>query len=255
MVVDELIFWHWLGGPNIERPPVPQGAGGLRCLCHVTRPYGYSVSAPAPVRPLLRGWLHVVGAVALAGASPLLFARARHWSQVGWILCYVLGVEAMFITSALFHRVRWSPGHRRAFKRADHSAIFLAITGSYLAIAGLTMHGSIRLVLLLIVIAGALVGVAVRQWAIDAPKWVNTLPYLVVGWAAVAVLPQIYRGGGPECFSLVVGGGLAYTLGALAYALKRPRLSPRIFGYHELFHLGTLVGAGLNFWAIGVALR
>ncbi len=218
--------------------------------------YGYRVSTPTSTeRPLLRGWLHVIGAVALFGASPILFARAHTWSQVGWILCYVLGVEAMFITSALFHRVRWTPGHRRTLKRADHSAIFLAITGSYLAIAGLTMHGTIRLVLLLVVIAGAVVGVGVRQWALDAPKWVNTLPYLVVGWAAVAVLPQIYRGGGTECFILVVGGGLAYTLGALAYAFKRPQLSPRVFGYHELFHAGTLVGAGLNFWAIGVALH
>jgi hemolysin III len=52
-----------------------------------------------------------------------------------------------------------------------------------------------------------------------------------------------------------VGGGLAYTLGAVAYALKRPRLAPGVFGYHELFHAGTLVGAGLSFWAIGVALH
>jgi hemolysin III len=161
----------------------------------------------------------------------------------------------MFITSALFHRVHWDTTRRRAMKRADHSAIFLAITGSYLAIAGLTMHGTIRLVLLLIVIAGAVFGVGVRQWALDAPKWVNTLPYLALGWAAVAVLPQIYRGGGAECFFLVAAGGLAYTLGAVAYAFKWPRLAPGVFGYHELFHAGTLLGAGLNFWAIGVALH
>jgi hemolysin III len=181
--------------------------------------------------------------------------QAHSWAQVAWVLCYLVGVESMLVTSALFHRVRWSPSHRRAFKRADHSAIFLAITGSYLALAGLTMHGTIRLVLLLVVAGGAVVGIAIRQLALDTPKWVNTLPYLVVGWVAVAVMPQIYRGGGPLCFSLVVGGGLAYTLGALAYALKRPKLVPRVFGYHELFHAGTLVGAGLNFWALSVALH
>ena len=206
-------------------------------------------------RPLLRGWLHVAGAIVLAACSPILFLRAHTWMQVGWVLCFVVGVESMLVTSSLFHRVRWSPAHRRAMKRADHSAIFLAITGSYLAIAGITMHGTIRLVLLIIVVAGALVGVAIRQLALDTPKWVNTLPYLCVGWAAVAVLPQIYRGGGPLCFSFVAGGGLAYTLGALAYGLKRPQLAPRIFGYHELFHAATLVGVGLNFAAVAVALR
>jgi hemolysin III len=189
------------------------------------------------------------------GFSPILLVEAHTWAQVGWVLCFLVGVESMLVTSALFHRVRWSPSHRRVFRRADHSAIFLAITGSYLAIAGLTMHGTIRLVLLLVVAGGAAVGIAIRQLALDTPKWVNTLPYLVVGWAAVAVMPQIYRGGGPPCFTLVVGGGLAYTLGALAYALKRPVLSPRVFGYHELFHAGTLIGAGLNFWAISVALH
>jgi hemolysin III len=161
----------------------------------------------------------------------------------------------MMVTSALFHRVKWSPSHRRAWKRADHSAIFLAITGSYLGIAGLTMHGTIRTVLMLIIASGAAVGIAIRQLALDTPKWVNTLPYLVVGWAAVAVMPQIYRGGGPWCFSLVVAGGLAYSVGAVFYGAKRPTLSPRVFSYHELFHACTLLGAGLHFAALYVALR
>jgi hemolysin III len=212
-------------------------------------------SPAALVRPLLRGWLHVAGAVILAACSPILLVRTHSWAQFAWVACYLVGVESMLVTSSLFHRVRWSPSRRRAFRRADHSAIFLAITGSYLAIAGLTMHGTIRLVLLIVVVGGAAIGIAIRQLALDTPKWVNTLPYLVVGWAAVAVMPQIYRGGGATCFTLVVAGGLAYTLGALAYALKRPRLSPRVFGYHELFHAGTLVGAGLNFWALAVALH
>ena len=211
--------------------------------------------ASAPTRPLLRGWLHVAGAVLLPLFSPILIVRAHNAAQVGWVLCYLVGVEAMLVTSALFHRGRWPPAHRRAFRRADHSAIFLAITGSYLAIAGLTMHGTIRLVLLLVVASGAAIGITVRQLTLDTPKWVNTMPYVIVGWMAVAVLPQIYRGGGPWCFALVCAGGLAYTLGALAYALKRPALSPRVFGYHELFHAATLVGAGLNFWALSVALR
>ncbi|HUY43503.1 MAG TPA: hemolysin III family protein [Acidimicrobiales bacterium] len=207
------------------------------------------------VKPLMRGWLHAIGAVVLVLASPLLFARARTWSQVAWILCYVVGVDAMMLTSALFHRVNWTPAKRRAWRRADHSAIFLAITGSYLAIAGLTMHGTIRVVLLVVIGCGAAVGIAIRQLALDTPKWVNTLPYLVVGWAAVGVLPQILRGGGPTCFWLVVAGGLAYSVGAVFYGTKWPKLSPRVFGYHELFHAFTLLGAGLHFAALAVALR
>ena len=212
------------------------------------------VEAP-PLQPILRGWIHVIGAALLFGCSPILIVRAQTWSQVGWVLCYVLGVGVMMITSALYHRINWTPPARRAWRRADHSTIFLAITGSYLAIAGLTMHGTIRLVLLLVIGAGAAVGITIRQLTMDRPKWVNSMPYLVVGWAAVAVMPQIYRGGGPLCFSLVVAGGLAYTAGAIFFGAKRPRLSPRVFGYHELFHACTLLGAATTFWALAVALR
>jgi hemolysin III len=204
-----------------------------------------SVSSPLPsntplhVKPLLRGWLHVIGVVVLLGSSPILFARATSLAQVLWILCYVAGVGAMMVTSALYHRVQWTPTHRRAWQRADHSTIFAAITGTYLAIIG----------------SSAAIGIAVRQFAIDAPKWANTLPYLLVSWAAVTVMPQIYRGGGPLCFYLIIGGGLAYSLGAAVYGTKWPRLSPQVFGYHELFHALTLVGAGMHFAAISVALH
>ena len=210
---------------------------------------------PPHLKPILRGWLHVVGVVALVACSPILFSKARTWAQVGWVLCYVVGVGAMMVTSALYHRFRWSPSHRRAWQRADHSTIFLAITGTYMALAGLSMHGTIRLVLMICIASGAAVGIAIRQFAIDAPKWANTLPYLVVSWIAVAVMPQIYRGGGPTCFALIVAGGVAYTIGAVFYGTKRPRLSPRVFGYHELFHAFTLIGAGLHFAAISAALR
>jgi hemolysin III len=211
--------------------------------------------ATTHVKPLMRGWLHVAGAIVLFACSPILLVRARTWPQFGWVLAYVAGVGSMMVTSALLHRFNWSEPRRRAWRRADHSTIFLAITGSYLAISGLTMHGTIRLVTILVIGGGAAIGIAVRQLALDAPKWVNTLPYLVVGWAAVVVMPQIYRGGGPLVFSLIIGGGLAYSVGAAFYGTKRPALSPRVFGYHELFHACTLLGAGLHFVALAIALH
>jgi len=211
--------------------------------------------SPALVRPLMRGWLHVAGVVIVLACSPLLLSRCATWSQVIWVLCYVVGVVTMMSTSALFHCIRWNPQQRRAWRRADHSAIFFAISGSYLAIAGLTMHGTIRLVLMTLIGSGALVGIAIRQLTLDTPKWANTLPYLVVGWSAVAFLPQFGRGGGATVLTLVIAGGLVYSLGAVIYGAKRPRLNPRVFGYHELFHAFTLVGAGLHFAAIYIALR
>ena len=117
------------------------------------------------------------------------------------------------------------------------------------------MHGTIRLVTLIIIGVCTCIGIAIRQFSMNAPKWANTIPFLVMSWFAALVMPQIYRGGGPLCFSLILGGGVAYSVGAVFYGSKRPKLSPRVFGYHELFHAFTLIGAGLHFAAISVALR
>jgi hemolysin III len=214
-----------------------------------------TAAATTAARPLLRGWLHLVAFFVLFACSPILFVRCATWSQVGWVLCFLFGVGAMLLTSALLHRVNWTPSQRQAMRRADHSTIFLAITGTYFAIAGLTMHGTIRLVTLIVIGVCTLIGIAIRQLSMNAPKWANTIPFLVMSWFAALVMLQIYRGGGPLCFALIVGGGVAYSVGAIFYGTKRPKLSPRVFGYHELFHAFTLIGVGLHFAAISVALR
>ncbi len=208
-----------------------------------------------PVPPHLRGWLHAIGLPVFLFASTALFLRARSGAQVGWILCFVLGVGSMLFTSASYHRLAWSPQARRRWRRADHFAIFLAITGTYLAIIGLTMHGEIRSVVLLVFGAGTVAGILIRQLTIDTQNWVNSRPYIVMGWAAVAVLPQIYRGGGAACLALIISGGLAYTVGAFFLGIKRPRMWPSTFGPHELFHALTLVGAGCHFAAVYLALK
>ena len=209
----------------------------------------------SPTKPLMRGWLHLVGVFVLFGASPILFLKAHSWAQVGWILFYVFGVGMMMGISAAFHRVNWNPVARRRMKRADHTGIFLAIVGSYLALAGLTMHGTVRWVVIVLIVSGAIIGIGIRNFALDAPKWANTLPYLVVSWTALAVMPQIYTGGGPTAFAFVVAEGVAYSTGAAFYGTQRPKLNPRVFGYHELFHACTILGAGCHFVALYFALH
>jgi hemolysin III len=156
----------------------------------------------------------------------------------------------LFGVSALFHRHTWGPVGRRRMRRADHSTIFIAIAGSYTAVAGIALSGWARTALLCIVWGGALIGITLRQVWLDAPKWVIALPYVVVGWAAVVVLPQLYAALGPTGFALLLAGGLAYSAGALVYALKRPNPVPGVLGYHEVFHACTIVGAVLHFVVI-----
>ena len=88
-----------------------------------------------------------------------------------------------------------------------------------------------------------------------APAWLYTPFYVALGWVAIAVLPSLARAGGPAVITLVVVGGVAYSIGGVIYALRRPDPAPATFGYHELFHTGTIVGYVCHYLAIALAVR
>ena len=215
------------------------------------------MTAPASesTRPVLRGWLHLVSFAITLVAGPLLVARAHTLEARVVLTIYVVSLAALFGVSAAFHRIRWSPAGRRRMRRADHATIFLAIAGTYTAVAGLTVHGWAQVLVLCLVWFGGAIGVTVRQLWLDAPKWAIAAPYIVAGWSALAIVPQLVRGLGGGGFALVLAGGACYTIGALCYSLKRPNPVPGVFGYHEVFHAFTVAGAALHYAAIaGFAL-
>ncbi len=202
------------------------------------------------VKPRLRGVIHQVAFfVSLASGLALILAAPTAGSTAVMAV-YAVSISCLFGTSTLFHRHTWGPVGRRRMRRADHSTIFLAIAGTYTAVAGIALSGWARTAVLCIVWIGALIGIAIRQLWLDAPKWVVTVPYVTVGWAALVVLPQLWRALGPAGFTLLLVGGIAYSAGAVVYAAKRPNPVPGVFGYHEVFHACTVVGAVLHYVAI-----
>lgn len=214
-------------------------------------PQADALDAPlAEGRPALRGWFHVLGLAASLVAGPLLVAQAHNGTQALGLSVYAVSLVILFGTSSSFHRIRWNPRARRIMRRLDHSAIFILIAGSYTGVAAVALHGWAALTILIVAWTGALAGTVVRQVFLDAPKWANAIPYVVVGWCALIVIPQLVRGLGGWGFAFLMLGGLAYTLGAIAYAVKKPNPIPGVFGYHEVFHALTVVGAVLHYIAI-----
>lgn len=180
-------------------------------------------------------------------AGPLLVAQAPSVTVGLSLSVYIVSLIALFGVSAAFHRVRWSPAARRRMRRADHTTIFVAIAGTYTAVAVLALSGWAMVLVLLLVWLGGATGVTLRQVWLTAPKWAIALPYVVVGWSALAVMPQLLHALGGVGFTLLVAGGVSYTIGAVVYALRRPDPFPGVFGYHEVFHACTVVGATLHF--------
>jgi hemolysin III len=196
-------------------------------------------------RPLLRGWLHVGAAVAWLIGGPFLIAAGPDAGSQAALTVYVVAMLAMFGISASFHRLRWSAPAWRRMRRADHSAIFVGIAGTSTGLAGLALTGWAQALVLSLVWSGAIVGIVLRQVWLDAPQWAVAVPYVVVGWCSLIVAPQLVRSLGWAGFLVMLLAGVAYTGGALVYASKRPDPWPGVFGFHEVFHACTVVGAGL----------
>ena len=138
------------------------------------------------IKPLLRGWSHVVAFATVAVLGSILLVAASHASASDrmWLSLYVLGTLTMFGVSAMYHRVRWQPRAHSIMKRLDHSAIFFAIAGAYTPIAALALHGWQQQAVLVMVWGGALVGVALEWLPITVPRWLFTAVYVIVGWSA-----------------------------------------------------------------------
>jgi len=202
-------------------------------------------------RPQLRGVTHqwaffisvVLGVVLVVTAPP---GRGTLAAAV-----YAVCVALLFGTSALYHRVTWrTTTARRWMRRLDHSAIFLLIAGTYTPFALLVLDGTLADVVLAVVWAGAVGGIVLKLLWIDAPKSLAALIYVLLGWVAVAVTPDLFGELGITAGVMVALGGLFYTVGAVVYALRRPDPVPTVFGYHEVFHALVIAAAALQYAVI-----
>lgn len=206
------------------------------------------------VKPRLRGAIHavtfplaVIGGILLTIWAPATAPRVS-------VAVFAVTAALLFGTSAVYHLGTWSPVVAARLRRADHSNIFLIIAGTYTPLCVLLLDESLTRVLLVLVWGGSLIGLAARMIWLNAPRWVYTPVYIALGWVAVGYMKSFYDTGGAAIVALIATGGLAYTLGAVVYAMKRPNPSPRWFGFHEVFHVATVIGFWCHFAAVAVAV-
>ncbi|MFK8907403.1 PAQR family membrane homeostasis protein TrhA [Streptomyces sp. YS-3] len=206
-----------------------------------------------PIKPKLRGWLHAGMVPAALTAGIVLICLAPTPRATLACTAYAVTAWLLFTTSAVYHLGTWGPLGEALLRRLDHANIFLIIAGTCTPLAVQLLPPDQRSVLLWIVWAGALAGVAFRVLWVGAPRWLYTPCYLALGWAPVSYLPDFQRAGGTAVVVLVVVGGLLYSAGAVVYALRRPDPSPRWFGYHEVFHALTVAAFTAHYIAISLA--
>jgi hemolysin III len=200
-------------------------------------------------KPTWRGWIHlgtfpiaiILGIVLIELAS----GRAAKISSTVFVLSSLL----LFGVSALYHRFNWSDRTKRLLKRLDHANIFLLIAGSYTPITVLALPHPKAVLLLWLVWGGAAIGIGFRVFWIGAPRWLYVPLYLLLGYASLAFVVDFFTANA-AMMSLILLGGVFYTIGAVIYGFKRPNPIPGVFGFHEIFHALTLLAFLCHWTAI-----
>ena len=205
-----------------------------------------------PDTPLLRGWLHFAALLIAVPLGAVLFRQSRAPVAVLSIGLYVVGLIALYAVSAGYHLLRWSSPARERMRRLDRAMIYLFIGACYTPLCVLAVGGTFGIVMLLLGWGAALFG-AVAALTQRARAARSSLGYIVVGWLALLTFPRVATTLDASGFVLLVAGGLTYTVGSIVLAARRPDPSPRMFGYHEVWHAFVIAGSAFHyalFWRL-----
>jgi hemolysin III len=205
-----------------------------------------------PVKPLLRGWMHLIWFEASLVLGTLVLARAHGGLRITALAIFLVSVTGMFGVSALYHRGNWSEAWRVRLQRLDHAMIFLLIAGTATAAFLLASHGVFRVVCLTALWTLTLTAGAIHMVWMNAPELLVGSTFVALGWAGALALPAVWVHSGAAAATLLIVGGLLYTAGALSYRRRWPNPNPAVFGYHEVFHVFVCAAATCQFAAIAL---
>ncbi len=199
----------------------------------------------------VRGFLH--GGAAVAALAGTVYLIARTWGDTAALvgsLVFGFALLVMYTVSSLYHSIPWGVDWKRRLQRVDHSMIYLVVAGTWtpLAIAGL--DGAAVWICLALVWGIAIVGIVLKLTLKSVSTGLSVALQLTMGWTVILWIPQIWSSLGPGAIGFIALGGLFYTAGTIIFMTKRPRLFPRTFSYHELFHVFVVLASIFHFTAI-----
>ncbi len=204
--------------------------------------------------PSWRGWLHAAAFFAAIPAGVILIVAADRAAARTSASIYAATLLLVFGTSAAYHRLARSVRARQILQRLDHSMIYLLIAGTYVPIGVLVLPPAWGIPLLVVLAVAAATGIVMKLALFERGTWFASALYPVMGWAAIVAAPVLIDRLSVVQLALIVGGGVAYTVGFPILLTRRPDPWPRTFGYHEVWHGLTVIAAVLHFAAISAVV-
>ena len=195
---------------------------------------------------MLNAVTHGIGVVLSIVGFVFLLKKADSGLHYVSFIIYGVSLLLLFLASTLYHSLIFTKA-KKVFQVFDHCSIYLLIAGTYTPYCLLYIKGTIGIVLLSVIWLAAIVGIVYKSLTLSKVKSVSklsTIIYNVMGWAVVIALPSLYHSVGLKGLLLLVGGGVAYTVGSVFYSMKNRRYM------HVVWHLFVMLGAMLMFFSI-----
>ncbi len=202
------------------------------------------------VRPLLRGWMHLVCFFLAIPAAVIVVSLATSSTGRVGAAVYAVGLIALFGVSGLYHRGRWSPMARLRMQKLDHATIFVMIAGSYTPLCLVVLRGWVAPTMLAVAWGGAALGALLSFTGGRRSRILRGALYIALGWASVVAAPQLVRHLSATELALLAIGGVLFTVGAIFLATRWPDPLPHVFGYHEVWHALVVAAVACHFAAI-----
>ena len=202
------------------------------------------------MRPLARGYIHQVAFYFAIGICMMLIWQSHGSRAITCNIIYSISLIGLYGVSSLYHCHEWSRRNYLRIRSIDHAAIYGLIAGTATPICMLGLKGKLGFEFLVVVWATAVLGMFIAVFWRHGPKWIKAFFYVALGWLAVPFSAEIKSSLGVLNFQLLLAGGVLYTFGAMVYVLRRPDPFPRVFGYHEIFHLLVVIASGFHFAVI-----
>ncbi|HKJ32263.1 MAG TPA: hemolysin III family protein [Balneolales bacterium] len=202
------------------------------------------------LREPVSGLTHLFGALLSVLGLILLVYQAQTTTQTLAFIIYGISLILLYSASSLYHLLPVSQNALRNLRRFDHMMIYVLIAGTYTPFTLLALHGIMKWGMFSIVWALAFTGIIFKIVWFNAPRWLSTIFYLGMGWLAIIMFPDLLHNFSIDGMYWIGLGGLAYTVGAVIYAIKKPDPIPKVFGFHEIWHIFVLVGSFCHFWSV-----
>ncbi len=207
------------------------------------------------IKDPISGVSHLLGAVlSIIGTIILIYLAYKQQSILNIIAFFIFGFSMIFLysSSAIYHLFGHSPEEVDVFRKIDHAMIYILIAGTYTPLCLIPLKGTLGYISIIIIWTLAILGVSTvffKKFWTNVPRWAATALYVIMGWLGLFLFYPLSQKVSINFVLLILLGGIFYTVGAIIYSKKKPNLS-KFFGFHEIFHILTLLGTLFHFWAI-----